>query len=81
MLIVHVSGVQTVLRSRATQEVQTEHRRSNVCINNSHGVIKYIHFAIFVTSILSPFCNEFYKFNKTGARMSDSINHMTLKLF
>ena len=27
------------------------------------------------------FRNEFNKFNNTGARMLDSINHMTLKLF
>ena len=26
------------------------------------------------------FCNEFNKFNNTGARMLDSIHHMTLKL-
>ena len=32
-------------------------------------------------SILSLFRNEFNKFNKTGARMLDSINHMTIKLF
>ena len=31
-------------------------------------------------SILSLFCNEFNKFNKTGARMLDSIYHMILKL-
>ena len=31
--------------------------------------------------ILSPFRNEFNKFNNTGARMSDYIYHMTLKLF
>ena len=32
-------------------------------------------------SILSLFCNKFNKFNNTGARMLDSIYHMTLKLF
>ena len=32
-------------------------------------------------SILSLFRNEFNKFNNTGARMLDSIYHMTLKLF
>ena len=31
-------------------------------------------------SILSLFCNTFNKFNNTGARMIDSIYHMTLKL-
>ena len=31
-------------------------------------------------SILSLFCNEFNKFNKTGARMLDSIYHMTLRI-
>ena len=31
-------------------------------------------------SILSLFRYEFDKFNKTGERMLDSINHMTLKL-
>ena len=31
-------------------------------------------------SILSLFRNEFNKFNNTGARMLDSIYHMTLKL-
>ena len=30
--------------------------------------------------ILSLFRDEFNKFNKTGARMLDSIYHMTLKL-
>ena len=30
-------------------------------------------------SILSLFCNEINKFNKTGARILDSIYHMTLK--
>ena len=30
-------------------------------------------------SILSLFCNEFNKFNNTGARMLDSIYHMTVK--
>ena len=30
-------------------------------------------------SILSLFSNEFNKFNNTGARMLDSIYHMTLK--
>ena len=32
-------------------------------------------------SILSLFRNEFNKFNNTGARMLDSIYHMTIKLF
>ena len=32
-------------------------------------------------SILSLFCNEFDKFNNTRARMLDSINQMTFKLF
>ena len=31
-------------------------------------------------SILSPFCNEFNKFNKTRAPILDSIYHMTLRL-
>ena len=31
-------------------------------------------------SILSLFCNEFYKFNNTRARMLDSIYHMTKTL-
>ena len=31
-------------------------------------------------SILSLFCNEFNKFNNTGAGILDSIYHMTLKL-
>ena len=31
-------------------------------------------------SILSLFVNEFNKFNNTGARMLDSIYHMTLRL-
>ena len=31
-------------------------------------------------SILSVFPNKFCKFNKTGARMQDSVYHMTLKL-
>ena len=30
-------------------------------------------------SMLSVFLNEFNKFNNTGARMQDSIDHMTLK--
>ena len=32
-------------------------------------------------SILCLFRNKFNKFNNTGARMLDSIYHMTLKLF
>ena len=32
-------------------------------------------------SILSLFRNKFKKFNNTGARMLDSIYHMTLKSF
>ena len=32
-------------------------------------------------SILSLFRNEFNKFNNTGARMLDTIYHMTLRLF
>ena len=32
-----------------------------------------------VPSILSVFPNSFNKFNNTGARMQDSIYHMTLK--
>ena len=32
-------------------------------------------------SILSLFRNKFNKFNNTGARILDSINPMTLKLF
>ena len=32
-----------------------------------------------VSSILSVFPNEFDKFNNTGARMQDSVNHMALK--
>ena len=32
-------------------------------------------------SILSLFRNDFNKFNNTGARMLDSIYHMTLRLF
>ena len=31
-------------------------------------------------SILSRFRNKFNEFNNTGARMVDSIHHMTLKL-
>ena len=31
-------------------------------------------------TIFSLFCNEFNKFNKTGARMLDSIYHMTLRI-
>ena len=31
-------------------------------------------------SILSLLCNKFNKFKNTGARMLDSIYHMTLKL-
>ena len=31
-------------------------------------------------SILLLFCNKFNEFNNTGARMLDSIYHMTLKL-
>ena len=31
-------------------------------------------------SILSLVCNEFNKFNKTRARMLDSIYHMTLRI-
>ena len=31
-------------------------------------------------SILSLFCNTFNRFNNTGARMLDSVYHMTLKL-
>ena len=31
-------------------------------------------------NILSHFRNEFNKFNNTGARILDSINHMKLKL-
>ena len=31
-----------------------------------------------LSCILSLFCNEFNKFNNTGARMLDSINYMTL---
>ena len=34
-----------------------------------------------LSSILSLFRNEFDKFNNTGARMLDSIYHMTSKLF
>ena len=30
--------------------------------------------------ILSPFCNEFNKFNITGAEVIDSIYHMPLRL-
>ena len=33
-----------------------------------------------LTSILSLFRNEFNKFNNTGARIIDSIYHMTLKI-
>ena len=31
-------------------------------------------------SILSLFCNEFNKFNNTGAPLLDSFDHMTQKL-
>ena len=31
-------------------------------------------------SILSLFCDKFNKFNNTGARMLDSIYHITLRL-
>ena len=34
-----------------------------------------------VPSILSVFPNAFNKFNDTGARMQDSIYHITLKLY
>ena len=33
-----------------------------------------------LSNIFSLFCNKFNKFNNTGARMLDSIYHMTLKL-
>ena len=32
-------------------------------------------------SILSLFCNKFYKFNNTGAQLLDLIYYMTLKYF
>ena len=32
-----------------------------------------------VSSILPVFPNEFNKFSNTGARMQDSVNHLTLK--
>ena len=34
-----------------------------------------------LSSVLSPFRNEFNKFKHTGARMLHSIDHTTLKLF
>ena len=34
-----------------------------------------------LSSILSLFCNEFDKFNKTGAQMLESIYHMSFRLF
>ena len=34
-----------------------------------------------LSSILLLFSNEFNKFNNTGARVLDSIYHMTLKIF
>ena len=34
-----------------------------------------------LSRILSLFHNEFNKFNNTGARIIDSIYHITLKLF
>ena len=34
-----------------------------------------------LSSILSLFCNEFNKFNSTGARMLDFIYHMALNYF
>ena len=34
-----------------------------------------------LSSILALFRNEFDKFNNKGARMLDSVDHMTLKLF
>ena len=33
-----------------------------------------------LSSILSLFCSEFYKFNNTGAQKLDSIYNITLKL-
>ena len=33
-----------------------------------------------ILSLLSLFRNEFNKFNNTGARMLDSVYHMTLRL-
>ena len=33
-----------------------------------------------LSSILSPFCNEFNKFNNTGEGILDSIYHMSLRL-
>ena len=33
-----------------------------------------------LSSILLLFCNELIKFSNTGARMLDSIYHMTLKI-
>ena len=34
-----------------------------------------------LSSILFLYCSAFYKFNKTGARMLDPIDHMTLETF
>ena len=45
--------------------------------NKLRGLPKNVRLA----ELLSLFCNEFDKFNNTGAQMLDSIYNMTLKLF
>ena len=47
---------------------------------NAHDLLKRDKMLGF-PSILSLFCNKFNKLNNTGARMVDSIYHMTLNYF
>ena len=55
----------------------------NMCCASSHTLLNLLNEfgekirCEALPSILSVFPNEFNKFNNTGARMQDSINHMT----
>ena len=51
---------------------------AHVLLNLLNELGKKIRFKA-LPSILSVFPNKFNKFNNTGARMQDSIYHMTLK--
>ena len=53
--------------------------RVHVLLNLLNGLGKKIRCEA-LPSIFSVFLNKFNKFNNTGARMQDSIYHMTLNL-
>ena len=72
-------AAQVRLKNEFTEdENRGSYMSAHVILNLLNALGKHIRCEA-LPRILSVFPNEFIKFNNTGARMQDSIYHMTLK--